>query len=237
MTGIAYAYVAAIVGGVLFAIASGFLGEILGHFGGDGLDVDVGHDVDVHVGGDGFDVHADGIDAHAEVGGVGDVAHLSPVSPPVIATLVTTFGVVGLVCENVFGLGPLLSLPIAVVSSVALAALVFATVGRLLVAVQSTSHAALADLAGTEAQVITPIPADGVGEVSYSYANVRESRPARSEDGVLIPKHALVRISRVAGSTLIVRELVDERLRRLHDADADAEAGEEPSASQEAEES
>lgn len=221
MSAIAMGYLAAVVAGVLLAIITGFLGDILGHvghFAGDG--------VSVHVG-DGVGFHADGVGAH-DVGGMGDVAHLSPISPPVISTLITSFGAVGLVCENVYHLPTLLSLPIALVSSVALAALAFATIGRIMVAMQGTSHAALADLPGTEAQVITPIPADAVGEVSYSYAGVRESRPARSEDGVLIPKHALVRISHVAGNTLIVRELVDERLRRLHTAEADTDAAQQP---------
>ncbi len=209
-------YVFFLVLGLGLAFVSGFLGEILGHFGGDGLDaggVDVHADgLDVHA--DGFDVHADGVDVHPDVHADAG-AHLSPVSPPILSTLMVLFGGIGLICERLLNLPPLLAVPVATLVALGGATVVFFVLGKLLLAIQGTTHGALSDLIGVEAQVITPIPADGIGEVSYSHAGVRESRPARSEDGVTIPKHSLVDISRVAGSTLIVRELVDERLRRL----------------------
>lgn len=213
-------YVFFLVLGLGLAFVSGFLGEILGHFGGDGFDhPDVGGGVDVHA--DGVDFHADGVDVHAE--GVelhpdvhaDAVGHLSPVSPPILSTLMVLFGGVGLVAERMLGLPSLLAVPVSGVVAVGGAAAVFFALGKFLVAIQGTTHGALADVVGLEAQVITPIPAEGIGEVAYSHAGVRETRPARSEDGVVIPKHSMVSISRVAGATLIVRELVDERLRRL----------------------
>ncbi|MFQ6096296.1 MAG: NfeD family protein [Armatimonadota bacterium] len=227
------AYVFCLVFGLILAFVSGFLGQILGHGGDADVGGDVGADVaDVHMDGvdvhaDGIDVHADGIDVHPEAAAV---AHMSPASPPIISTLMTTFGGVGLICTKLFHLPEWVSLPIALASSLVLSVIVFFALGKLLASLQSTSHRSLTAVVGLEAQVITPIPADGIGEVSYSHGGVRETRPARSEHRVVIPKHSLVRISRVAGSTLIVREMVDERLRRLGEDDEQEppKAGETP---------
>jgi membrane protein implicated in regulation of membrane protease activity len=215
--------------GILFAFVSGFFGMIFGSigFGGD-ADVGGGGDIDIHV--DGVDVHADGFDVHADAVDIGPdtgaAASLGPTSAPILSTLLTGFGGIGLICTEGFGLPPMLSLPISLVAAVGGAMLVFLALSKLLLSIQGTSHSTLASLVGTEAQVITPIPPDAVGEVAYSHGGVRESRPARAEEGVLIPQHSLVRITRVAGSTLIVRELVDEKLRRLKDSDEEADAAE-----------
>jgi membrane protein implicated in regulation of membrane protease activity len=187
-------YIFCLAFGIFFAFVSGFFGMIFGEIGFGDADAGGGGDI-------GTDVDAGG--------------HMSPASAPIVSTLLTGFGGVGVICTQVFHLPPLLSLPISFVIAIGGAAVVFFALSKLMLSLQGTSHSTLASLVGTEAQVITPIPPDGVGDVAYSHGGVRESRPARAEEGVLIPQHSLVRITRVAGSTLMVRELVDERLRRL----------------------
>ena len=120
----------------------------------------------------------------------------------------------------------MLSVPISFVTAVGVSAVVFIVLSKFLMAIQGTSHSTLASLVGTEGQVVTPIPAEGGGEVAYAHAGVREKQLARSEESVMIPRHSMVRITRVAGSTLIVRELVDEKLRRLKDSDEEADGAE-----------
>jgi membrane protein implicated in regulation of membrane protease activity len=213
---VTFAYIFSLAFGLIFAFVSGFLGDILGH-GGETGGADGG--VDVHMDGvevhaDGFDVHTDGLDVHPEAG---VAAHMSPVSPPIISTLLTAFGGIGLICTKAFSLPVWVSLPVSMLTALVLATVVFFALGKLLASIQSTSHTSLASVVGAEAQVITPIPPDGVGEVAYSHGGVHETRPARSEHRVVIPKYSLVRITRVAGSTLIVREMVEERLRRLEE--------------------
>jgi membrane protein implicated in regulation of membrane protease activity len=225
---VAWIYTFCLAFGLLFAFVSGFFGMIFGSIGlGGDADVGGGGDIDIHA--DGLDVHADGLDVHADAIAVSPDADagatLGPASGPIVSTLMTSFGGVGLICTQVFHLPTMLSVPISFLTAVGGAAIVFFALSKLLLSIQGTSHSTLASLVGTEAQVITPIPPDGVGEVAYSHGGVRESRPARSEDNVLIPQHSLVRITRVAGSTLMVSELVDERLRRLKEGEEDHAAG------------
>jgi hypothetical protein len=50
------------------------------------------------------------------------------------------------------------------------------------------------------AEVITPIPEGGVGEIAYVQAGSRYSAPAREEQGRPVASGAVVRITRVVGS-------------------------------------
>lgn len=205
-------YLFSLVVGLGMAIASGFLGHVFD--GGDGdvggvdhdisvdHDIDVGHDIDI-----GHDIGG---------GGVGDVgAELSPVSMPIISTFLSGFGMSGMILERALHLPPLLSAPAAVGISIVAAFGVFLLLGKLLSAAQGTSHIAFTDLIGTEATVVTPIPAEGVGEIAYSAATGRGGMPARSESGALIPRHSMVTVTQVVGNTAMVRETIDERLRDL----------------------
>jgi len=216
------AYVFCLIAGVGLAIASGFLGEILGHaFGGH--DAALGHDVGghdighgVHVGHVGHDAAADHGVAGADASAATDVAsQLSPISPPVISTFLTMFGVFGVLGEMGLKWPTWLAAPSSAVASLVLATLVFVVIARFLAVSQGTSHTALKDLIGTDAEVITPIPANGLGEVAYVCQTGRASMPARSEAGTMIPKHSMVIIMEVVGNTALVRETIDEQLRSM----------------------
>jgi membrane protein implicated in regulation of membrane protease activity len=207
-------YLFCLVVGLGFAIVSGFLGGIL-HMG-DGGDVGIDHDFSVD-----HDFSAD-TDAsvdhdlsadHADSGEVG--AHLSPISPPVLSTFLAGFGFAGMVSEKALHLPWFLSGPLATAFSLGMAVLAFVLVGKLMSSSQGTSHVRFSDMIGTEAEVITPIPAEGVGEIAYNTPTGRISCAARSETGAMIPKHSMVTITQVVGSVAMVRETIDEQLRHL----------------------
>jgi len=219
-------YVFSLVVGLGLFIASGLLGHLSGI--GD-HDMDIGGDADFSVDHD-FSVDADvsadhDFSADHDVGGdTSDVgAHLSPISPPIMSTFLVGFGFCGMLFEKAFHLPWFLSAPSATGLSLGLAVAIFLVLGRLMESAQGTSHIALADLIGSEGQVITPIPANGLGEIAYSSTTGRSSMPARSESGVLIPKHSMVTITQVIGNTAMVRETIDEQLRGLSTEETDRE--------------
>jgi membrane protein implicated in regulation of membrane protease activity len=60
-------------------------------------------------------------------------------------------------------------------------------------------------LAGQIATVITPIPAQGVGEIAYVQSGSRYTAPAREENGQPVGGGETVRITRVVGTQFYVR--------------------------------
>ena len=54
------------------------------------------------------------------------------------------------------------------------------------------------------ATVITPIPANGVGEIAYVQAGSRYSAPARDERGSPVANGQTVKIVRIVGSQFYV---------------------------------
>jgi len=62
----------------------------------------------------------------------------------------------------------------------------------------------VAQLIGTEASVITPIPENGVGEIAYVVRGTRYTAPARVESGTAIASGQSVKIKRVVGTQFYV---------------------------------
>jgi membrane protein implicated in regulation of membrane protease activity len=69
---------------------------------------------------------------------------------------------------------------------------------------QSSSESRVATLIGTVATVITPIPANGVGEIAYVQAGSRYTAPARTENAQALAGGELAKITRIAGSQFYV---------------------------------
>jgi membrane protein implicated in regulation of membrane protease activity len=201
-------YLFCLVVGLGFAIASGFLGGIL-HMG-DGGDAGIDHDFSVD--------HDFSADTDADVSADHDLSADQGdggVHPPILSTFLAGFGFAGMVGEKALHLPWFLSGPMATIFSLGMAVLAFVLVGKLMSSSQGTSHVRFSDMIGTEAEVITPIPAEGVGEIAYNTATGRISCAARSETGAMIPKHSMVTITEVVGSVAMVRETIDEQLRHL----------------------
>jgi membrane protein implicated in regulation of membrane protease activity len=68
----------------------------------------------------------------------------------------------------------------------------------------SSSESRVATLVGMTATVITPIPANGMGEIAYVQAGSRYSAPARDDRGAPVASGQTVRIVRVVGSQFYV---------------------------------
>jgi membrane-bound ClpP family serine protease len=62
----------------------------------------------------------------------------------------------------------------------------------------------VATLVGMPATVITPIPANGVGEIAYVQAGTRYSAPARDERGAPVANGQTVKIVRIVGTQFYV---------------------------------
>jgi len=172
--------------GLLFAIVSAFLGHL---FGG-------GHDVHVDVGTGG----------HAEAGFQDTgMPGLSPFSPTTITAFLTAFGGLGMIFSRIEATkSPWVSAPLALLGAFIIAAGVIWLFGTVFHKVDASSESRVATLVGISATVITPIPADGVGEIAYVQAGSRYTAPARNEGGAPVASGQTVKIVRIVGTQFYV---------------------------------
>jgi len=192
MTALEIVYVASFFLGLAYAIFATLMGG--SHFGGgaDAPAVDAGH---------------------PEPGGGPDsgMVEFSPLSPVVIAMFVTAFGATGMICLKAFATAPFVSLVIAVLAGFAVAAITFILFVFLFRFTQSSSEPNLLSAVGQEAEVITPIPAQGVGEIAYVAKGARYTAPAQSSQKIEIQTHRVVRIEKIVGNTCHVRPAEPEK--------------------------
>lgn len=179
-------YFGMLAGGLVFALGTLLLSG-LGD-GGDGS-------------GDGADAGGDGANGGDGDGSGGDLKIFSPVT---LATFMAVFGAVGLICTVGFELDARLSLLIAGLVAVVISLAVAALYGRLLVALHGSTDIREADMAGIEALVTTPIPADGLGTVLFEISHERLSRPARSADNTAIASGTTVVIQQASGGNVLI---------------------------------
>jgi membrane protein implicated in regulation of membrane protease activity len=199
ISGMAYAALAAILGGLFGFEHGGFEGGIEG--GGGGFE---GHDF-----GTAQDISAGHGEATAGAG-PGEVS-ISPLSPMTMATFSTVFGGTGLILTKMFGLNIYVTLPASVGVGLLVAAGVFGIFYRVFQAVQASSEVELGTLVGKHAEVVEAISERGVGQVAYVSGGGRFTATCRSEDGVAIDRFSPVEIVRVVGNTLYVRPLAGKK--------------------------
>jgi len=196
----------------LAVLGAGYLvfSVFLGHFDfGDG---DGGADAGHHgaEGSDGADAHMDyGVDAdgHGTVSAHGPHAaefHFPFFSPLALATLFACIGGYGLIALEGFGATDANSILVAIPAAVATAYLITYAGWRIVGSSRGSSQIRLQDLAGAYAEVITPIPAGGVGEVAALVSGQRYTAPAREARGREVARGAQVRVLRMVGTTLLV---------------------------------
>jgi membrane protein implicated in regulation of membrane protease activity len=170
----------------------------------DGAHADAGH-----AGADGPAHVAYGVDggghgsASAEASGAGSF-HFPFFSPLALATLFAAVGAYGLIALHGFGVTDTSSLAIAVPAACATAYAVSYLGWRLISGSRGSSQIRLADLAGASAEVITPIPAGGIGEVAAIVAGQRFAGPARELHGRELPRGARVTVKEMVGTNLVV---------------------------------
>lgn len=131
--------------------------------------------------------------------------HFPLLSPSGLATLAGSLGAFGLIAKFGFFLPDWPSVMVAVPLALVFSYAATYAAWRILVGSSATSTIATADLAGVDAEVLTPIPAGGVGEAAAFVGGQRYTSPAREVDGREVPRGAVVSVVRLAGSTLYVR--------------------------------
>lgn len=176
-------YTICLVVGLVFTLLS----VLIGHFGG---------------GGD----HVAGSGGHAEAGAdASDMPGISIFSPTIMAAFVTAFGSFGLIFSQFTLTRPqVISAPLALVSAGLVAGVFYQFLAFLFRHTQGSSESRVAELAGTQASVVSPIPENGVGEIAYVVGGTRYTAPARTEDGQPRTNGQLVKITRVVGTQFYV---------------------------------
>jgi membrane protein implicated in regulation of membrane protease activity len=190
----------------LAVLGAGYLlfSVFVGHFdvgSGDGH-ADAGHD--------GGEAHMDyGVDAggHSSASAHaphGAEFHFPFFSPLALATLFACIGGYGLIALYGFRTEDATSILIAIPAAVVTAYLVTYAGWRIVGSSRGSSEIRLQDLAGVDAEVITPIPAGGVGEVAALVSGQRYTGPAREAQGREVARGARVKVLRMVGTTLLV---------------------------------
>ncbi|MCX7923748.1 MAG: hypothetical protein N3B21_17325 [Clostridia bacterium] len=184
-----YVYIGCLAFGLLYSIGSALLS---------------GHGFD-HGGGD-----------HGGHGG-GDSADLpSLFNPLVIASAITAFGAAGTIGKLGFGMGELISSLLALTFSGIVGAGMFFGVVKLMYNSQSNSSFSQSDLIEMDAEVATPVPEGGMGEIVYVIGGVRHSMPAKSIYKEKIAKGEIAKIKEVSGGiAYIARKLTIDDLELL----------------------
>jgi hypothetical protein len=177
-------YIACLALGLLFTVISAFASHFFG-----------GHDSgDIGTGG-----HAEAGYDHSGVPGV------SFFSPTVLSCFVTAFGACGLILSRVEATRSVwISAPISAIAGCVMALVAFLLFNWMFKQTQGSSESRVASLVGVGASIITPIPADGVGEISYVQGGTRYTAPARTENGSPVAAGKPVRITRIVGTQYFV---------------------------------
>jgi len=178
----------------------------MGHsdLGGEGHG-DAGHHAP-----DGGDAHMDyGVDAGGHASASAHAPHAAEFhfpffSPLALATLFACIGGYGLIALHGFRTEDATSILAAIPAAVVTAYLVTYAGWRIVGSSRGSSQIRIQDLAGVDAEVITPIPAGGVGEVAALVDGQRYTAPAREAQGREVPRGAHVKVLKMVGSTLLV---------------------------------
>jgi membrane protein implicated in regulation of membrane protease activity len=130
-----------------------------------------------------------GHDLHAE-GGAAEHG-ISPISPLTIATFITAFGAIGLVSTNLFSASDRGSVIWASLGGLVFSFLVYIGFTYLFIKPQGSSDVQVSELTGHMAEVITPIPENGMGEVALiagrqSHVFSSQQRREKSDRGASV---------------------------------------------------
>jgi membrane protein implicated in regulation of membrane protease activity len=174
-----------LVTGLIFTVVSVLFGHFFGHSG--------------HVAGSGGNVEA-GADSS-------DAPGMSVFSPTIMASFITAFGGFGLIFTQFPATSSAaISAPLSLLGGSAVAGVLFAFFRSIFRHTQGSSESHVARLIGVEANVITPIPENGVGEIAYVVGDTRYTAPARSEGGGGVANGRTVKITRIVGTQFYVQQ-------------------------------
>lgn len=131
--------------------------------------------------------------------------HFPLFSPTTLAAFCGSTGAMGLIATHGLHLSKPVSVALALSGSAVFTYAVTYASWRLLVSSTGTQTVQERDLVGAVGEVFIPIPEGGLGEAVILVRGQRHAAPARTADGVALPRGAIVIVERVAGVTLIVR--------------------------------
>jgi len=179
-------YAICLVFGLIFTLFS----AVFGHLFGD-------HEVPI------------GMDGQADSGlGSDGVPGISILSPTVLASFITAFGAFGLIFTRIdVTSSAWINAPLSFVGAIGVALAVLWLFNAMFKKVEGSSESRVAQLIGQTAAIVTPIPENGVGEISYTQAGSRYSAPARSEKGGTIANGQTVKITRIVGTQFFVESI------------------------------
>jgi hypothetical protein len=184
-----YVFIACLTFGIGYSAVS----AIFGAHGFDHSGVDHG----------GFNGSAHG---HGDTDSSGNPSFFNPL---VIASAIATFGAVGIIGKAGLGMSDLLSTVIAMAGAGVIGAAIFFGIVKFMYGSQSNSTFSLNELIGMEAEVITPVPEKGMGEIAYYVNGARYNLSARSLYGKYIARGATVNIKDIQGNLGIVTQKVN----------------------------
>jgi len=155
----------------------------------------------------GHDGHVAGSGGHAEAGAdASDQPGVSIFSPTIIAAFVTAFGGFGLIfVQFPKTSNPVISAPLSLLGGLIVAGALLVFLRAVFSHTQSSSESHVARLIGAEANIITPIPENGVGEIAYVVGDTRYTAPARAENNASVANGATVKITRIVGTQFYVQ--------------------------------
>ena len=204
-------YLVLAVAGCGYVAMAALLGHLGDAFGAD--HAGPGHGGDDA--GGAYGVGGEGHGAASAAHGGASTFHFPFFSPLAVATIFGALGAWGLIARHGFQVGEGASLVIAVPLAAATAYAVTYAAWRLASGSRATSAFRLGELVGAPAEVLTPIPAGGTGEIAASVAGQRYTGPAREAEGLALGRGAAVTVVRVVGATLVVKaSAVTEGARR-----------------------
>lgn len=140
---------------------------------------------------------------HVDAAGNVDQPH--PISGTVVATFITGFGGGGVIAHYLLDWKLAGGLLAATATGVVLAGAAFGILELIFSRTQAGSEFKSDDAVGRTAEVITNIPAAGIGEIAYVVKGQRLRAGARVVGGAAVQRGAAVRIERMTGTTATVR--------------------------------
>ena len=157
-------------------------------------------------------VFSGGAEAHVGAGHdihvtAGDTVHFPLLSPVTLSMFIASFGGTGYIYKHALALPGVAHVVLAAATAIAIALAVAWLLYKVFQITQGSSEANVADLVGVEAEVITAIPAEGLGEIAYTAKQSRYSASARTVDGKSLGPHTPVKIVRILGGTYIVEKI------------------------------
>ncbi len=196
------AYIALAAIGCMYVVVSLLLGHVFDAFGHGG---DAGAGA-AHGVSESYGIDATGHGSAMAGDGGAATFHFPRCSPLALATLAGTVGGLGLMTRHGLGWGDGASLALSLPLGFAITYAVTYMTWRMLAAASTTSTIQTQDLVGAPAEILTPIPEGGLGEVAALARGQRYTAPARAAHGRALGRGATVKVVGVSGSTLIVAE-------------------------------